>query len=160
MNSESTLIAAPQGWKDEFEQLARSTPTAALSTIKPYHERSIKLEVAEHFVFLLFETSEVLRAALEQAEWLREWSTRPEAELHLPKEADDYPFAPFDFMRQFIGWFSLKNSIQNDGGTFLQDIQQHMIGIYFEEGSKPSEQRIRDELSGMNFVTQGSKNGI
>lgn len=152
IDSENTLMTAPNGWQDEFEQLASNAPAVAIDTIKPYHERSIKLETAEHFVSLLFETNEVLRAALEQGEWLREWSNRPEAELQLPKEAKDYPSAPFDLMRQFIGWFSLKQNIQNDGGTFLQDIQQHMIGLYFEEGSRPSQKRVRNELLAMKFV--------
>lgn len=156
----NTLTPTPQNWQDEFEQLAGRVPVISFEDIKPYHERSIELEVAEKFVSLLFETDEILRAAIEQGRWLQDWSNRPEAELQLPKEASDYPFSPFDLMRQFMGWFSLKCDISNDGGTFLQDIQQHMISLYFEEGSVPSKKKVREELLAMKFVSFGAKNGI
>lgn len=151
-DSENTLMTAIQGWQDEFEQLAGSAPVVAIDTVKPYRKRSIKLETAEHFVALLFGTDDVLRAAIVQGRWLENWFDRPESECLLPKEASDYPWAVFDLMRRFQSWFSLKQNIQNDGGTFLQDIQLHMMGLYFDEGFQPSQKRVRNELLKMKFV--------
>ncbi|KIC39788.1 hypothetical protein RA27_17125 [Ruegeria sp. ANG-R] len=139
-------------WKAEYEHLANDAPIVPLTDIKPYRERSIDLDVAEHFVFLLFNTDEVFQAALEQGQWLQDWFSRPDVELLLPKEAEDYPFAPFELTRRFRGWFSLKYNISNDGGTFLHDIQQHMIGLYFERGFEPSEENVEGELLAVRTV--------
>lgn len=42
----------------------------------------------------------------------------------------------------------------------MQDIQLHMMGVYFEKDSRPSQERVREELLKMEFVDSGDRNGI